>query len=993
MSNPWSVTLLVNGRPVKFKIDTGADVTIIPRSVLRSIPGVALKPPTKTLSGAGCKTLQVEGQFTAALKYHDREATEEVYAVKKLNRSLLGRPAIEALGLVQRVNAVQTETDVVKEFPKLFGGLGRLEEEYKIVLRDDATPYALSTPHRIAIPLLPKVKAELERMEQMGVVSRVREPTEWCSGMVVVPKADGSVRICVDLTRLNESVRREHHPLPAVEQALAQLAGAQVFSKIDANSGFWQIPLAQESALLTTFITPFGRFCFNRLPFGITSAPEHFQRRMSEILQGVTGVVCLMDDILVHGKSKEEHDQRLLIVLRRLEEAGVTLNRKKCIFAQEQVKFLGQVVDRTGVRPDPDKVSAIANFKTPTCVGDIRRLLGMTNQLGKFSPNLANTTKPLRDLLAKDSEWCWDEAQRCAFDDVRREISRSPVLALFDPCRPTTVSADASSFGLGAVLLQEQDNGEQRPVAYASRSMSPTEQRYAQIEKEALAITWACDRFADYLVGLEFHVETDHKPLVPLLGAKRLDELPLRVQRFRMRMLRYHFTISHVQGKNLVVADTLSRAPEPGRSVQDSLETEVEAYVDATFSSIPATERRMEEIRQHQEEDPIIRQLKVYCQNGWPERGATPGVLKPYRHVSAELTVEKGLLMRGSRVVIPASLRVEMLDKIHAAHQGITKCRERAKHSVWWPGLSRQLEETVKSCPECLKHSPLRPEPLIPSQLPQLPWQKVGTDLFEWNKSTYLLVVDYYSRWIEVARLQKQTAPEVINHTRSIFARHGIPEIVVSDNGPQFSADLYATFAREYGFEHVPSSPLYPQGNGEAERAVKTVKGLLRKSGDPYLALLAYRTTPLENGYSPAQLLMSRNLRTTLPVTREWRRPKVVAPSQLEEKEKHLKERQKRNFDQRHRARDLPRLEPGDAVWVPDRDSSGTVVEETAPRSHIVETTAGSYRRNRQHLIRLPESEETQVENSADPTEQEQPSRARSSRVSKPPDRYDPSWK
>ena len=263
MSNPWSVTLLVNGRPVKFKIDTGADVTIIPRSVLRSIPGVALKPPTKTLSGAGCKTLQVEGQFTAALKYHDREATEEVYAVKKLNRSLLGRPAIEALGLVQRVNAVQTETDVVKEFPKLFGGLGRLEEEYKIVLRDDATPYALSTPRRIAIPLLPKVKAELERMEQMGVVSCVREPTEWCSGMVVVPKADRSVRICVDLTRLNESVRREHHPLPAVEQALVQLAGAQVFSKIDANSGFWQIPLAQESALLITFITPFGRFCFN----------------------------------------------------------------------------------------------------------------------------------------------------------------------------------------------------------------------------------------------------------------------------------------------------------------------------------------------------------------------------------------------------------------------------------------------------------------------------------------------------------------------------------------------------------------------------------------------------------------------------------------------------------------------------------------------------------------------------------------------------------
>ena len=180
----------------------------------------------------------------------------------------------------------------------------------------------------------------------------------------------------------------------------------------------------------------------------------------------------------------------------------------------------------------------------------------------------------------------------------------------------------------------------------------------------------------------------------------------------------------------------------------------------------------------------------------------------------------------------------------------------------------RQLEETVKSCPECLKYSPLQPEPLIPSKLPQLPWQNVGTDLFEWNKSSYLLVVDYYSRWIEVSKLKSTTAQEVVKHTISIFARHGIPEVVVSNNGHQFSAELYATFARDYVFEHVTCSPHYPQGNGEAESAVKTIKGLLRKSGDPYLSLLAYRSAPLENGYSSAQLLMSRNLCTTLPAKR-----------------------------------------------------------------------------------------------------------------------------
>ena len=993
-ANPWSVTLSLNGQPVVFKIDTGADVTVIPTNILNTIPNVTLKTPTRTLSGANRKTLQVKGQFTATLEYNDKRVTGEVYAVKKLSRSLLGRPAIEALGLVKRVNVVQTEADVKKRFPKLFQGLGQLREQYKIVLREDAKPYALTTPRRVAIPLRLKVKAELQRMQKLGVISRVNEPTEWCSGMVVVPKKDGSVRICVDLTRLNENVRREHHPLPAVEQALAQLADARVFSKLDANSGFWQIPLAKESTLLTTFITPFGRFCFNRLPFGITSAPEHFQRRMSDILQEVEGAVCLMDDILIHGKSKEEHDQRLSTVLHRLQEAGVTLNKKKCLFSQDRVKFLGQVVDHTGVRPDPGKVSAIVNFRTPTCVKDIRRLLGMANQLGKFSPNLADMTKPLRDLLAKDTEWCWDEPQREAFEAIQREISQSPVLALFDPQRKTTVSADASSFGLGAVLLQMQADGQQRPVAYASRSMTPTEQRYAQIEKEALAITWACDRFADFLVGLVFHIETDHKPLVPLLGAKRLDELPLRVQRFRMRMLRYHFTISHVPGSNLIVADALSRAPEPESHTHDSLQHEVEAYVDATFSSIPATEARMEQIRQHQEEDPVIRHIKQYCQTGWPVLAATPSVVKPYRYVAGELTVERGLLMRGSRVVIPASLRVDILDKLHAGHQGITKCRERAKHSVWWPGLSRQLEETVKSCRECAKNTPLRPEPLIPSQLPQLPWQKIGTDLFEWNKSTYLLLVDYYSRWIEIAKLKSTTSQEVINHTRGIFARHGIPEVVVSNNGPQYSAECYKKFARDYGFQHITSSPHYPQGNGEAERAVKTIKGMLRKSGDPYLSLLAYRSTPLEIGYSPAQLLMSRNLRTTLPATREQRRPKVVPQFELEERDEHLKSRQKRNFDARHRATTLPQLETGDTVWVPDRNSSGTVVGETSPRSIIVTAGDATYRRNRQHLIGLPESQPA-PESECDPETQEpesQPARDRSSRNRKAPDRYDPSW-
>jgi transposase InsO family protein len=866
--------------------------------------------------------------------------------------------------------------DAIKQrFAKIFEGLGTLGEEYQIKLKEDATPYLLYTPRNVPLPLREKVKEELERMEAMGVISKVDQPTPWCAGMVVVPKKSGAVRICVDLKPLNQSVLREVHPIPKVDDVLGKLAGATIFSKLDANSGFWQIPLAPESRLLTTFVTPFGRYCFNKLPFGISSAPELFQKRMSILLEGLDGVVCLMDDVLIFGSDQQEHDTRLIKVLERVQSAGVTLNAEKCELSKPSLKFLGHVIDKDGVRADPEKTAAICRMTAPQSVSDLRRFMGMVNQMGKFSPNIAEISKPLRELLSVKRAWLWGPEQDRAFKALKEELTKPTVLALYDVAARSKVSADASSFGLGAVLLQCKGESGWKPVAYASRSLTETERRYAQIEKEALAVTWSCEKFSDYILGSKFEIETDHKPLVPLLSNKRLNDLPPRVLRFRLRMAKYDYTISHVPGKLLYTADTLSRDPAPNQE-PDSLQEEVETFVNSiTKLSLPATEQRLEIYRQSQEQDPVCTQVREFCRTGWPNKQHVPQELMPYWKVKSSLTICDNLLLYNLRIVVPKSMQSETLQKIHAGHLGIEKCKKRTSSSVWWPGVMQPIVQVVQNCQVCAKETKPGKEPLISTLLPKYPWQVVGTDLFELNKNNYLLVVDYFSRYPEVVKVTSTTSASIIAVLKSIFARHGIPEIVRSDNGPQYSSAEFMSFASSYGFQHITSSPKFPQSNGQAERCVQTVKNLLKKSDDPNVALLSYRSTPLSwCDLSPAELCMGRRLRTSLPLTDKMLTPQWPFLEKFREQDKAMKEKQKENFDSRHRARDLPTLPNDTEVWIMSEDEPvhGRVVSPAdRPRSYIVETPTGQIERNRSQLQVVPNIEDTESETIDQRTETE----------------------
>ena len=526
--------------------------------------------------------------------------------------------------------------------------------------------------------------------------------------------------------------------------------------------------------------------------------------------------------------------------------------------------------------------------------------------------------------------------------------------------------------------------------------MTETEQQYAQIEKEALALTWACERLSQYLIGSKFTLETDHKPLIPLLSTKNLDDLPFRIQRFHLRMMPYHYDIIHVSGKDLHTADFLSREPlkETG---SDELRNEVDLYVHHILSQLPISDTRLQQIQDHQETDPVLKRWisQITGKEGGKKK-------KDKISYFSDLSIMDGLLMKGNRIVIPQALQSDILDKLHTGHQGLVKCKERARISVWWPGINNDIECYIKKCKICCQSQQPKFEPMIASELPSCPWQKVGTDLFMWKQKTYLLVVDYYSRFIEIARLSSLTSDEVITHLKSIFARHGIPQYVVSDNGTQYSSQLFSNFSKSYGFKHITSSPHYPQSNGEAERAVQTMKRLLDKSTDPYLTLLAYRSTPLKLGYSPAELLMGRNLRTTLPTANSQFKAHTPDEDAVKKRDKKLKESQRKNYNHRHRAKEQSSLITGDLVWITDLRRQGTIIREESPRSYTVQTHNGIIRRNQRHLNNLPEdsneneeldyssdSSDTAVEeNSHDSQSTNTIGARRSTRPRRPPDRY-----
>ena len=691
-------------------------------------------------------------------------------------------------------------------------------------------------PRQVAVSLKAAYKAELERLVQLEVIKEVQEHTEWINSIVPVKKPDGSLRLCLDPKDLNKAIKRNRWYSRTIDDVLPELAGSKYFSLLDAKSGYWHVPLDKESSFLTTFNTPWGKYRWLRLPFGLKVAGDVFQERVDRVLRKVSNTTGIADDVLCHGNTKATHDATVITLLETARANNLTFNAKKFVFRSQDCHFFGGNLTPSGYKVDPVKVQAITEMKPPQNLQDLQSYLGLVNYLNRFSPTLAELTAPLRALCKKDTLFTWESAQQAAFEAIKKEITSAPVLSYLDQSKTSIIQSDASKKGLGAVLLQDG-----KPVVYSSRSLTETEQRYSNIERELLSVVFALERFHHYVYGYTVTVQTDHKPLVSIWKKSIASNSP-RLQRLLLRLSQYDVNIEYLKGKDNVVADALSRLPQ--QLTNEGSRDEDFIPVHLLTDEIPADSARIADFRRATAEDTASGLLMGVVANGWPEsrRDCHP-LLADYWTYREEIGAENGLLFKGHRLIVPERLHNKVLQTIHEGHFGIEKMQLRVREAVFWPGITADVLQTAQSCKVCRTFSKSQQrQTLMPHEVPQGPWEKIGVDFFEFQSTNYLLIADYYSRFPVIRKVRSTTASATIDTLKQVFSEYGVPKTVMSDNGPPFSSKEFGSFA------NITSSPRYPQNNGVVERMVQKVKQCMKKCSaaeqDPHLAMLIYRATP-----------------------------------------------------------------------------------------------------------------------------------------------------
>lgn len=879
-------------------------------------------------------------------------------------------PAVETSRPKCYMNSLDQINALIDLYPEVFNTTNGLRPmkgkpmKIQLLSNVEITPVFTTTVRNVAYSLQDKYKEELDFMLKSDVIEPADEPSDWVSPAIGVVKPDGSVRLVVDYSALNRYVRRPVHPFPSPKQLASSIPPtAKWFAAFDAVKGYWQVELDHSSRPLTTFLTPFGRFRFCRAPMGLNASGDEYCARGDRALAGVVGVKKIVDDILVYASSLEELKTRVKTVLEKCKQSSITLSRKK-IQVGRSVLFAGYVISDQGIAPDPSKVSSISKFPIPRNITDLRSFLGLTNQLGQFVPNLAHTSQPLRELLRKDVTFQWLQPQQQAFQKVKSILTdpNGSVLSYFDPKLKTTLLTDASQLkGLGFALLQTNHNGTIRLIQCGSRSLTDAETRYAVCEIEALAIQWAIFSCRMYLIGAKFSVITDHKPLLGVFKRSNLDAIDnSRLQRVLEKLAPYTFDIVWTPGKKHLIADALSRSPTSEPSSEDQGEPLALTLVQ-TLKTIndPAICSLSASAKSDPEYQTIIVALKDRKDpKRLPQYHPARLYQKQWEHLSWD--IESGLLLLHShRIVVPKSSRPQVLAELHRPHQGLQKTRARAREIYFWPGINNDIEQIISKCRPCSETRPSQQrEPLIQTHSDR-PFESVSVDLFSLAGRTYLVMVDRYSGWPCVSKMNKADSKAVTTTLADWMMDYGIPVKIRTDGGPQFRSE-FDSWCATMNIDHELSAAYHPESNGHAEAGVKAMKALLEKYASNWVefrsALLQWRNMPRSDGLSPAQWLFNRRQRTLNPAHPcTYLRLTDHDLKQAETKREEIRTYIKHHKDEH--SKELPPLNIGSDVRVQEPvsgkwKSTGTVKDiRKDGRSYIIESDGRQFVRNRRHLI------------------------------------------
>ena len=969
------------GYTTEGKVDTGADVSCMPERKLTclGLNTSDLIPSKVKVSAVGALDLQCKGTVTVEATINDITAPIEFHVLGVGSEILLGAPACSDFELAQMASTCTTERkhsvgavritseedcdykelekkwgknvplskdnplgDVMKLFPDAFDGkVGLFQGTAHLTLRDDAEPTQLA-PRNVPLSIQPQLREELDKMERDGVIRRCPEVTDWVHNLVIARKKSGKLRICLDPRNLNKFLVRPVHYTASFEDAVQSFANAKKISTMDAKSAFWTVLMDLESQLLTAFNTPFRKYCFIRLPFGLSVSSEIFQQKMDEILEGIPGTIPVVDDIKIQGSTDRRHDLHLLETISKAAAGGLKFDAEKCQIGKEEVTYFGRLLTRKGMKPDPTKVKALQELAPPTDKLEIQSFLGTVQFMGAFIPNLAAKTNLIRATLKKDAAFIWTADHHKEFDTVIENISRETLLRHFDATLPTAIETDASMKGLGAVLIQEG-----QPIRFCAKSLTSAESNYSNIERELLAVLWAVEKLHVYTFGREVELHTDHKPLENIF-LKPISLAPARLQRMLLRMSMYSVKVVYVGAKRVLISDTLSRLIRPGK------DPAIEG-LDVTIANIWAVpDQRLTQLQTSQSTDPICKDLRTYITDGWPNsldeipppEGAEESVRQfwPFR---GEMAVLDGVVMKGNRIYIPESERNEVLIRLHDAHQGVSSTLQRARRTIYWPKMQDDIQQVVEGCIQCQVIGKKLPRRSIEQASPLEPNDLVSADVFHTPGSLWLLIVDHYSGFVFTERLQNETTTCVWNIIKLYCRAFGTPVHLRTDNGPCFRSAAAKTFCDTTEIEHTTSSPRYHEGNGRAERSIQTVKkfiGTTKSAGELTNALNAFLDTPIGPEIpSPAELFLGRRIRSRLTIPRG---ASALTDSQqnalVNQRQRHLRDRKTRIFM------------TGDPVWYTDDDKAnwepGIVksIFQGAPNSYVITNldTLREYRRN-----------------------------------------------